>query len=182
MRAGEPRGGQGWCCTPAGCACSIFVCIVLAVLLTPVASIQRVPPGRGRISCVSNLKQLYTAVLMYSQDYDDRLPRAAQWMDATLPYYKNWQICQCPTVGETNPPPTGAPADKYGYGYDGTLAFKRTTKLSNPAARPLLYDTHLLYKSVALPIAAGLCRPGRHNGGDNVAYLDGHAKRLPVAL
>ncbi|MEA3400245.1 MAG: DUF1559 domain-containing protein [Armatimonadota bacterium] len=54
-------------------------------------------------SCSSNLKQIGTAILMYSQDYDERLPdhcgqkTAACWAVSIYPYINNAQIYACPS-------------------------------------------------------------------------------------
>jgi prepilin-type N-terminal cleavage/methylation domain-containing protein len=66
---------------------------VLAAVLYPVMT-----PTRGcgpRYSCLSNVKQLSMALLMYGSDYDDRLPPATIWQDAILAYHKNPQLLTC---------------------------------------------------------------------------------------
>ena len=57
-------------------------------------------------SCLSNVRQLLTAILSYSQDYDERLPLTPDpgalsylWWDNTVqPYIKNRQILKCPSA------------------------------------------------------------------------------------
>jgi len=48
------------------------VIAILAAMLLPVLSQARVQARS--VSCVSNLRQLATASLMYAQDYDEALP------------------------------------------------------------------------------------------------------------
>src|SRR5205823_763235 len=57
------------------------------------------------ISCVSNLKQLVTAEMMYSQDYDEKFSgsfkqqpdgRRIHWGQMIYPYVKNYGVFRCP--------------------------------------------------------------------------------------
>src|SRR5262249_26210228 len=68
---------------------------------------------------LSNGKQMGTALMMYSQDYDERLPRvwtamfgvnngARDWKDDIQPYVKNSGVFRCPTRQTQYP----------GYGYN----------------------------------------------------------------
>src|SRR3712207_7451177 len=41
-----------------------------------------------RVSCLSNAKQVMSALQMYSQDHDERLPAAYAWQDAVFPYVR----------------------------------------------------------------------------------------------
>jgi prepilin-type N-terminal cleavage/methylation domain-containing protein len=47
----------------------IAIIAILAAILFPVFATAR--ENARKITCVSNLKQLGTSVLMYAQDYDD---------------------------------------------------------------------------------------------------------------
>ncbi len=96
----------------------IAIIAILAAILFPVFAQAR--EKARQTSCLSNLKQIGTAVLMYTQDYDEILPQtgwqgpctnplnAGQASDiywsgtyafplATSPYIKNWQIFSCPS-------------------------------------------------------------------------------------
>src|SRR5439155_25362196 len=50
----------------------IAIIAILAAILFPVFA--RARENARKITCVSNLKQLGTSVLMYAQDYDENLP------------------------------------------------------------------------------------------------------------
>ena len=124
-------------------------------------------------SCLFNMKQSGLAVLMYSEDYDNRLPHR-DWMDATYSYSKNWGIYACPIASREN--------DTYfGFAFELTMIGKKTGKVGSPATQPLIYDSDLLYKNATAPIRVGLMKPGRHHEGNNVGYLDGHCKRMSDA-
>src|SRR5206468_802830 len=89
----------------------IAIIAILAAILFPVFAQAR--ENARKISCISGLKQLGTAVLMYAQDYDDYLPNNLDgsiagkkdtnlWYDLSGtgmvdPYLKNKQIWFCPS-------------------------------------------------------------------------------------
>lgn len=82
----------------------IAIIAILAAILFPVFAQAR---ARARaIACISNLKQLGTASMMYAQDYDERLPggwnkgcdtgacgtgNCTHWRDTILPYVQKYK-------------------------------------------------------------------------------------------
>ncbi len=87
----------------------IAVIMVLAALLLPIGGISKQKARTN--ACISNMKQIDTAVLMYTQDYDETypnyrfLPLGSQqagdfeknsWKSVLEPYTKNKQIFVCP--------------------------------------------------------------------------------------
>jgi len=87
----------------------IAIIAILAAILFPVFA--RAREKARQTSCLSNLKQLGLGLMMYAQDYDERLPATYQWVTqgvdwplyswraAMLPYVKNAQIHVCPSDG-----------------------------------------------------------------------------------
>ncbi len=91
----------------------IAIIAILAAILFPVFAQARAKARQT--SCLSNLKQMGTAFMMYSQDYDEAMPYfnwAAQysggsgpgkeiwsnyWSNAIYPYVKNAQMYACPS-------------------------------------------------------------------------------------
>jgi prepilin-type N-terminal cleavage/methylation domain-containing protein/prepilin-type processing-associated H-X9-DG protein len=71
----------------------IAIIAILAVILFPVFAQAREKARSA--SCLSNTKQLGTAVVMYTQDYDEQMPPAVQ----TAVGYANG-INICPTTGD----------------------------------------------------------------------------------
>jgi prepilin-type processing-associated H-X9-DG protein len=116
-------------------------------------------------ACQSNLKQGAIAALMYAQDYDEQLPRSANWSEALLPYTKNPSLWACPSL-ETSP---------YGYAYNARLNSLKLEKALSPATTALLFDSNAGVANAA-DAGSSLARPGRHQGGDNLAFMDGHVK------
>lgn len=78
----------------------IAIIAILAAILFPVFAQAR-EKARG-ISCVSNMKQLGTAILMYAQDYDEGFPLGtpadfnSSWPVQISPYVKNLGVFRCP--------------------------------------------------------------------------------------
>jgi prepilin-type N-terminal cleavage/methylation domain-containing protein/prepilin-type processing-associated H-X9-DG protein len=89
----------------------IAIIAILAAILFPVFAQAR---DKARsAACLSNTKQIANAMLMYAQDYDERMvyswygtgpggpdpsePRY-KWMDAVFPYIKNEQVFTCPSM------------------------------------------------------------------------------------
>jgi len=92
----------------------IAIIAILAAILFPVFS--RAREKARQTSCLSNLKQLSLAFIMYAQDYDETMPPAVypdwatywdtkvDWFGNVIgdgmitPYTKNQQISQCPSI------------------------------------------------------------------------------------
>ncbi len=100
----------------------IAVIAILAAILFPVFSQAR--EAARRTSCLSNLKQLGTAVLLYTQDYDEVLPLAAYatasfdfltWHDLTDPYARNKAIWHCPSSRVSKTDQNGRITTHFGY-------------------------------------------------------------------
>lgn len=91
----------------------IAIIAILAAILFPVFA--RAREKARTASCQSNMKQITLGVLMYSQDYDERIPELRFyppngytyqngttgscyfWVEAIQPYLKNYQIWNCPS-------------------------------------------------------------------------------------
>jgi len=97
----------------------IAIIAILAAILFPVFAKAR--EKARQTSCLSNCRQLMTAALSYTQDYDEKLlpmwsycwygtqQSRYWWMGLAQPYVKNLQILECPT----------APSDWRGYAVFG---------------------------------------------------------------
>lgn len=90
----------------------IAIIAILAAILFPVFAKAR--EAARATQCKSNLKQIGTGLLMYSQDYDEIIPKAwfgtnaasdatvsYKWMDAINPYVKNEGLFNCTSAGNT---------------------------------------------------------------------------------
>jgi prepilin-type N-terminal cleavage/methylation domain-containing protein/prepilin-type processing-associated H-X9-DG protein len=94
----------------------IAIIAILAAILFPVFAQAR--EKARAISCISNLKQIGTALMMYTQDYDEAFPSVIAnstqdggcapnlewyalgggWVTLANPYIKNGQIYRCPSA------------------------------------------------------------------------------------
>ncbi|HLK59243.1 MAG TPA: DUF1559 domain-containing protein [Chthonomonadaceae bacterium] len=109
----------------------IAIIAILAAILFPVFAQAR--EKARQTSCLSNSKQVSTAIMMYVQDYDEIMPIAvsypnwATWASLVTPYIKNWDIMFCPSGGQRlqqtwNTPPNQNAANwqffvQYGYNW-----------------------------------------------------------------
>jgi len=100
----------------------IAIIAILAAILFPVFAQAR--EAARKTSCASNAKNLGTAVLMYTQDYDEQLPLAAYatsgfnfvtWHELTDPYAKNKEIWHCPSSQVKKADAGGKPTTHFGY-------------------------------------------------------------------
>lgn len=137
----------------------IAIIAILAAILFPTFAKAR--EKAERISCTSNLKQLGLAMLMYAQDYDQRLAQFShgagingslgynggdgmRWADMIYPYTKNLQIFTCPTHDIDCALLAGSPwmdITTYSYGYSSAsgsatnfgVAGRKITRIPDPA-------------------------------------------------
>lgn len=83
----------------------IAIIAILAAILFPVFA--RARDAARKTTCLNNLKQIGTAILMYAQDYDECLVPSAvgtctaadsfSWGDLIQPYAKNTGLLWCPS-------------------------------------------------------------------------------------
>jgi prepilin-type processing-associated H-X9-DG protein len=129
-----------------------------------------VKTAQVRQACQSHLKQLALAAIMYSNDWDESLPAPDQWSDQILPYARAKGIMQCPSD----------PGHEFGYAMNAKLRGVHTAEINDPAQIVLFFDSSLGVKNAA-DAGESLPRPGRHEGGNDVAFCDGHVRWVPDA-
>jgi prepilin-type N-terminal cleavage/methylation domain-containing protein/prepilin-type processing-associated H-X9-DG protein len=104
----------------------IAIIAILAAILFPVFA--RARESARRTGCLSNMKQVTTGIMMYSQDYDETMPYQqdgdicdygksphAVWINSTMPYVKNKQVYYCPSADKWPPMPTDVSDSVYWY-------------------------------------------------------------------
>ncbi|MEN6547316.1 MAG: prepilin-type N-terminal cleavage/methylation domain-containing protein [Armatimonadia bacterium] len=178
----------------------IAIIAILAAILFPVFAKAREKARQS--SCLSNAKQLATAVLSYAQDYDEALPPSyvagvGTWNLLLQPYIKNTQILLCPS-NSTHVSALGTnPAYGWNYvylcynwgsttapGYGGyTRGGISMGSITSPSETIMLGDSGA--NTMGYVIAngntiGGYSPTGIHNEGDNYAFCDGHAKWIKV--
>ena len=188
----------------------IAIIAILAAILFPVFAKAR--EKARQTSCLSNLKQIGTSILMYAQDYDETYPIEYSmdapdtsqipltWPNRVMPYIKNVQLFKCPTDRRTpNADFAGCRtilesyAWNYAFGRETNCGYAATTlslgEVEAPAQCAMLWDDSADWLAAGWGAAfntidsADCARSldadvlgGRHNGGDNFMFADGHAK------
>jgi prepilin-type N-terminal cleavage/methylation domain-containing protein/prepilin-type processing-associated H-X9-DG protein len=214
----------------------IAIIAILAAILFPVFA--RARENARRASCLSNLKQIGLAAMMYTQDYDEGYPYALTliptdantpggtwftdiwaWQQVLYPYTKSMQVYVCPSG-------YGAVASKPYNGHYGANLYLiqyghspvpppapiKLSSVQSAASTYMFMDAGVygMYTSQVLNATIGTsgsnqylpgagdagttscqqtdsfyqsdCQSGRHFGGVNMAFADGHAKWLKSSV
>ncbi len=166
----------------------IAIIAILAAILFPVFAKAREKARQS--SCLSNVRQLAVAVLMYAEDYSGTLPVAVAckpdfsycWatMELLEPYVNNRQIWLCPDDPEGAIDLSAFPGlHRYSYGWNkAVFAYKvpglpqgdvlSLTAIPRPTETTAFWDGHQVGMAVLT------CH--RHSDGADVSFLDGHGK------
>ncbi|MEN6549792.1 MAG: DUF1559 domain-containing protein [Armatimonadia bacterium] len=134
----------------------IAIIAILAAILFPVFAKAR--EKARQTSCLSNVKQLGNALMMYNQDYDERFPSylpawpalpsppgsGCSWWEGVVPYVKNYQVYVCPSYPRTQT--TWNYNEHYfplqpSYGYNAALYALAQASLTRPAECIALADS-----------------------------------------
>ena len=182
----------------------IAIIAILAAILFPVFA--RAREKARQTSCLSNLKQIGLAFLMYAQDYDETFlygrgmnyadtggwgAHAAvdeynDWPVFVYPYVKNAQVFNCPSAHKDA---TLAIENNYGWNYDGLRGIAMA-EFDYPSQTFMAFDCHNAFVISSGNTLANLIgglgvdrsavyeRATRHNGQANVVFVDGHAKSV----
>jgi prepilin-type N-terminal cleavage/methylation domain-containing protein/prepilin-type processing-associated H-X9-DG protein len=141
----------------------IAIVAIISAILYPVFA-----QGHNKskaLTCLTKTKQISLSILMYTQDYDEKMPHEKQYQELIFPYLKNDYVYHCPSV-------SGFPKNQ-GYALELRLLGKGLYKIKNEAKRPPLWDSWNLEKNAT---DSGISFAARHNGFGNIAFLDGHAR------
>ncbi|MBC7287953.1 MAG: DUF1559 domain-containing protein [Armatimonadetes bacterium] len=134
----------------------IAIIAILAAILFPVFA--RAREKARQASCESNLKQISLAILMYAQDYDERLPdhcgqkTANCWAVSIYPYVKNAQLFACPSYGASNtmgiwrdyangPSHSFNPPIPRSYGWNLMIDCRKIAQIDRPAQVVMVADS-----------------------------------------
>ncbi len=172
----------------------IAIIAILAAILFPVFAKAREKARQS--SCLSNLKQLALASLMYVQDYDEmsqrwhgywdsgQVPTVSDpfWYQYIIPYTKNQQIFLCPSAADKALDPAYSPANTYlcTYAVSNGWPQQALGSFVSPSETVMLCETqnsnyyrYRLAPNSDAPIDSAALN--MHNGGSNFALVDGHA-------
>jgi prepilin-type N-terminal cleavage/methylation domain-containing protein/prepilin-type processing-associated H-X9-DG protein len=182
----------------------IAIIAILAAILFPVFARAREQARKS--ACLSNAKQIATAMMMYAQDYDETLvlryvnAGKGSWKDSIEPYLKSADIYRCPSNPAASRPDA---LGKYPGGYamwlpDPPIAVNMVggaypqpmASIAYPANALIVLEhsykwpdtgPYLQYNEPAKDPNALPGGPSEWNSGHdkkacNIVYLDGHAK------
>jgi prepilin-type N-terminal cleavage/methylation domain-containing protein len=172
----------------------IAIIAILAAILFPVFA--RAREKARQITCISNLKQLGTAVLMYAQDYDEDLPNnfagkkdTNLWSDLAGsglldPYLKNKNIWFCPSdTPHTYPNQTydysyclyNNTADVNKWVYPAHMESHSLAEAQYPAQKVVFWEVFAYHGNRAY-VANALTDKSLRGDISNMTLLDGHTK------
>ena len=180
----------------------IAIIAILAAILFPVFA--RAREKAKQTSCLSNMKQMGTALMMYAQDYDERFPRyaayntptevlddvpdvLAYWWQCVMPYMMNEQELACPADSNTTVRSGGDVDSRHNIDYtiNYFLPLDEMARIETPAGRVALVEGSNNYcrllnrPSFTSTYSNYLWSQTRHNDRSNALFCDGHAKVCP---
>jgi prepilin-type N-terminal cleavage/methylation domain-containing protein len=181
----------------------IAIIAILAAILFPVFAKAR--EAARRASCLNNMKQMGTGIMMYVQDYDETyMPRrgggianGGHWGYVIQPYVKNDKLWTCPsnsasantTIGTPVPDPGFRLRRSYGVNgwvFDNELFGLNAARLQAPAQNILIAEHTANHDDFAgywwgQTTYRDVGFAG-HAATWNLIYFDGHAKnKRPTA-
>jgi len=180
----------------------IAIIAILAAILFPVFA--RAREKARQTSCLSNVKQLTTGVMMYVQDYDERFMSCTLtadsepwlfWPHQVMPYVNNWQVMKCPSNQYQGAMTYHGRDYPHRPNYAMNNAIFRSgpmlATVKAPAEKILIFDSnHPVLGDTRGMLTSSECRHWScgnmvrdthewmvpHNEGVNIGYCDGHAK------
>ncbi len=175
----------------------IAIIAILAAILFPVFARAREKARQS--SCLSNVKQISLGILMYAQDYDERLPflytkptidgtarhTGIQWI--VQPYINNFDVFNCPS-SDRKLSPTRYGAFSYGFNLRvfGSHWARGMAEIRRPAEIVAMGDVCQdanVYARMRVPSQGPFkCDPDGTNcqicgGTHNSIFWDGHSNR-----
>ena len=173
----------------------IAIIAILAAILFPVFA--RAREKARQTSCLSNLKQIALAGLMYAQDYDETLVPFAEksayprrlfpWLMES--YMKNWQIWNCPShTAEINPSDVNQyNTGGYGIAYPDLAHYltsgggMKLAMVTEPSTAVWFADNvdGWINTDTVSGVYGNHLR-ARHNEVCNISFVDGHAKAMKL--
>ena len=172
----------------------IAIIAILAAILFPVFAQAREKARQA--SCLSNVKQITIAHLMYAQDWDEGLIGYYAAQDRKLllyPYIKQGKgNADRSSIDLWRCPSNKLPTQSASYGFNVNTNWANLAEFGAPAESVLMSDSGLndakapvtathLWPPSRLGSGGGESRPvARHNEFVTVGFLDGHAKAMKM--
>jgi prepilin-type processing-associated H-X9-DG protein len=141
-----------------------------SAMLTDAPGIVGASQKAKEITSSSNLKQIELGILQYAEDHDETYPDAANWIDEILPYLGNRDA-----VFHDPSAPAG---ENWSYALNSNLSGKPLAQFDAPADTVAVFESNADTKN-ASDTGESVPIPGRHMGGTDYAFADGHVKWFP---
>jgi len=170
----------------------IAIIAILAAILFPVFA--RAREKARQTSCLSNIKELGLAMIMYTDDYDETTVShncgGLLWPQLLYPYLKNIEVYNCPSdkgnrLG-VNTDGTPAYDSRLGYGINYNMSWyynghRKRGEIVEPVSKVVFGDGtyYVLYRYYYYTLGGSSYYDdiaARHNEGLNITFMDGHAK------
>jgi len=167
----------------------ILIIVILAALIFPVAG--NIREKAGRVVCLSNLKQIHHATMLYVAENRGWTPVSNfggnwtnGWRTSILPYHGNWKIYLCPRA-------PAAAKNCYSRGNYGINAYideiggqiNLIARIQRPCDT-IFYGENGDGDWVCEPMNGPWPNPGWiypvHGNGASVVFVDGHAQWLSI--
>ncbi len=147
------------------CVAAVVVSLVLlagggGIIL---AQAPKPDPKEQQAQCLSNIRQLGLAMLMYANDWNEQLPPADRWSEVTKPYRRNEALLHCPVDKA-----------RYSYAMNQNVSKRWFKDIPAPWQTVLLFESTQGRKN-ACDVGRSWPVPARHSGCNCVAFADGHA-------
>lgn len=178
----------------------IAIIALLAAILFPVFS--RARDNARRAACLSNMKQLGTAVMMYTQDYDEMMPgndsldegagltngfmdssAVRNWAKSIDPYLKNLQVFRCPSAlpytatgssGSAYAEVSGSNGGNTSYAGNYIVADRKLAAIPTPASTVFLHEFNIYQRAAQMrPYPSGNNFTQFHNTKMENLHFDG---------
>lgn len=138
----------------------IVVLIIIPItcaIMFPVFAQARVKSQQTQ--CLSNMKQINTAMIMYASDYDGFLPNSKNWQKTLEPYVRNEKLLTCPEKGKNHS----------SYAMNDAYSGANIDEIKDPSEEILIFEalpnvTHGTMKDIKI----------KRDGPTNIGYCDGH--------
>ncbi len=159
----------------------IAIIAILAAILFPVFAKAREKANQN--SCMNNQRQIALAINMFTQDHEETMPTAKEWVTAlSSDYGVKGEVWDCPTithVGREYQPDYFYMAGSFLSGVAaGDITNPVDTPMTADLARPEKNPPYINDGGATTPAKAVTQTDARHNGGAVFTFADGHVTWL----
>ncbi len=140
--------------------------IALSAILFPV--FMKSKETAKSTSTLNNLKLIGLGLSLYTQDYDDKLPPAATWMDSARTHIPDSTAFRAPRGEQVD--------QQIGYVFNNALDMRTITTLADQSRTPLIFEG-----DAPLPNTTGSLESlVDRNGNAHILLSDMSARRFPI--